>query len=136
PFDDPFVPATQGRASPAPRGPAYTEAQRRQEAHNRVERGTSCWLAGTCSEPNAYRYDAGIAVAVVSALRSEASLAGTSIWVIAERRFVYLQGCVGDAAQAAHAEAIAKAARDVQIVIPALSLPGETPRYPLAAARR
>jgi hypothetical protein len=57
PFNDPFVQATTGRACPAPRGPAYTETQRNQEAHQRVERGTSCWLAGKCSEPNAYRYD-------------------------------------------------------------------------------
>ena len=135
PFNDPFVPATQGRACPMPRGPAYTEAQRNQEAHYRVERGTSCWLAGTCSEPNAYRYDARIAVAVVSALRSEPSLADTSIWVIAERRFVYLQGCVGDTAQAQRAEAIAKAGADVQTVIPSLSLPGEAPRYRVAAPR-
>ena len=56
---------------------------------------------------------------------------GTSIWVIAERRFVYLQGCVADAAQAARAEAIVKAVPDVQLVITSLSLPGEGPRYPV-----
>jgi hypothetical protein len=131
PFNDPFVQATGGRTCPAPRGPAYTEAQRLQEAHYRVERGTSCWLAGQCSEPNAYRYGARIAYATVAAVRSDAGLASSAIWVIAERRFVYLQGCVADAAQAARAEAIAKAVPDVQLVIPALSLPGEAPRYPL-----
>ena len=132
PFDDPFLRATAGRPCPTPRGPAYTEVQRSQEAHYRVERGTSCWLAGHCKEPNAYRYDATIAEAVVAALRGDAALAGTSIWVIAERRFVYLQGCVADAAQAARAEAVAKAVPDVQVVIPALVRPGEAPRYPLA----
>jgi len=132
PFDDPFVQATRGRPCPPPRGPAYTEAQRNQEAHYRVERGTSCWLAGQCKEPNAYRYDRPIADAVVAALRGDTALAGSSIWVIAERRFVYLQGCVADAAQAARAEAVAKAVADVQIVIPALTLPGEAPRYPRA----
>ncbi|WP_280153367.1 BON domain-containing protein [Piscinibacter sp. XHJ-5] len=132
PFNDPFVQATRDRPCPAPRGPAYTEAQRLQEAHYRVERGTSCWLAGQCSEPNAYRYDARIAEAAVAALRGDAAVsAGTSIWVIAERRFVYLQGCIADAAQAARAEAIVKALPDVQLVIPSLSLPGEGPRYPV-----
>jgi len=130
------VQATTGRACATPRGPAYTETQRNQEAHYRVERGTSCWLAGQCSEPNAYRYDARIAEAVVAALRADALLADTALWVIAERRFVYLQGCVRDATQAARAEAIAKAAPDVQVVIAAISVPGQAPRYPLAKARR
>lgn len=135
PFNDPFVRATHGRPCPAPRGPAYTEAQRLQEGHYRVERGTSCWLAGQCSEPNAYRYDSRIAEAAVAALRSDTGLAAaSSIWIIAERRFVHLQGCVADAAQAARAEAVVKALPDVQLVIPSLSLPGEAPRYPRRAS--
>lgn len=131
PFNDPFVQATTSvRACPTPRGPAYTEAELRQEAHYRVERGTSCWLAGRCSEPNAYRYDTGIAKGVVAALRADASLAaGSAIWVIAERRFVTLQGCVANAAQAARAEALARAVADVEVVIPVLAVPGEQPRY-------
>jgi len=129
PFDDPFVQATAGRACPAPRGPAYTQTQRRQETHSRVERGTSCWLAGACSEPNAYRYDARAAEGVVQALRAEPHLADTAIWVIAERRFIYLQGCVGESTQAAHAKALTQAVPDVQLVIPALSLPGEPAGY-------
>jgi hypothetical protein len=136
PFHDPFERATDGRRCDVPRGPAYTEAARRQEAHYRVERGTSCWLAGECREPNAYRYDRPIADAALAALRADASLADSSIWLIAERRFVYLQGCVANAAQAARAEALVRAVPDVQLVIPTLSLPGEAPRYPLAAASR
>jgi len=132
PFNDPFVQATTGRACATPRGPAYTETQRNQEAHYRVERGTSCWLAGKCNEPNAYRYDARIADAVVTALRADAVLSDSALWVIAERRFVYLQGCARDAAQAQRAEALAKAVPDVQVVIPAISVPGQAPRYPLA----
>jgi osmotically-inducible protein OsmY len=110
--------------------------QRNQEAHYRVERGTSCWLAGNCSEPNAYRYDARIADAAVTALRADAALADTALWVISERRFVYLQGCARDAAQAARAEAIAKAIPDVQVVIAAIGVPGQAPRYPLAKPLR
>ncbi len=133
PFNDPFIHATRGRPCPAPRGPAYTETQRNQEAHYRVERGTSCWLAGTCSEPNAYRYDVRIADAVVVALSTDAALTDSSLWVTAERRFVYLHGCVRDAAQAALAEALARGVADVQAVLPSLSATGEVPRYPLAA---
>jgi len=61
-------------------------------------------------------------------------LAGSAIWVIAQRRFVELQGCVADAAQARRAEALVKALPDVQAVLPRLTLPGEAPAYPLAAA--
>lgn len=129
PFHDPFVQATSGRPCPAPLGPAYTETARRAEAHSRIERGTSCWLAGKCAEPNAYRYDAGIARAAVTALRAEHTLAASAIWVTAQRRFVYLEGCVSDAAQAAKAEALVKALPDVQHVIPALALPGERIPY-------
>lgn len=136
PFNDPFIAATSGALScPTPRGPAYTEMELKQEAHYRVERGTSCWLAGRCSEPNAYRYDARIAQAAVAALRAEPALAGTSIWVIAERRFITLQGCVGTREQAARAEEIARAVPDVELVLPWLAVGGEPVRYPVAAAK-
>jgi len=134
PFHDPFVQAISGRPCPPPLGPAYTDAQRRAEAHARIERGTSCWLAGSCSEPNAYRYDARIADAAAAALRADAALAGSTIWVIAQRRFIELQGCVTDAAQAARAQALVQAVPDVQAVWARLAVPGQTPAYPLAAS--
>ena len=133
PFHDPFMPATAGRPCPAPLGPAYTEAARRAESHSRVERGTSCWLAGKCAEPNAYRYDIANAKAAVAALQAESSLAASAIWVTAQRRFIYLEGCVADPAQAAKAEAVVRALPDIDQVIPALALPGE--RTPYARAR-
>ena len=132
PFNDPFLQATVGRPCPTPLGPAYTEAELRVEAHSRIERGTTCWLQGLCAEPNAYRYDAANAIAAVVALRRDPALAGTTIWLTAQRRFIYLEGCVGDAAQAARAEELIKALPDVDRVIPALALPGEKPPYALA----
>jgi hypothetical protein len=132
PFDDPFVQATAGRPCPAPLGPAYTEAGRRAETHSRVERGTSCWLAGKCAEPSAYRYDAANAKAAVAALQADRALATSALWVTAQRRLIYLEGCVADAAQAAKAEALAKATPDIDVVIPALALPGERAPYPRA----
>ena len=134
PFNDPFLQATAGRPCPTPLGPAYTEAELRVEAHSRIERGTTCWLLGLCAEPNAYRYDADNAIAAVVALRREPALAGSTIWLTAQRRFVYLEGCVADAAQAARAEEVVKALADVDRVIPALALPGEKPPYALAGA--
>ena len=134
PFADPFVQATRGRACPVPLGPAYSEAERRVEAHSRAERGTTCWLAGLCAEPNAYRYDAGNAAAAVGALRADAALTTSAIWVTAQRRFVYLEGCVADTAQAVRAETVVKALADVDRVIPALALPGERAPYAVAAS--
>ncbi len=133
PFNDPFVRATSGRPCPPPLGPAYTEATRRGESHSRIERGTSCWLAGKCAEPNAYRYDTANAKAAVAAFQAEGSLASSAIWVTAQRRFIYLEGCVADAAQAAQAEAVARALPDVDQVIPALALPGQ--RLPYTRAK-
>ena len=134
PFNDPFLQATAGRPCPAPLGPAYTEAERRVEAHSRLERGTTCWLAGLCAEPNAYRYDAANASAAAEALRGEPALAGTTLWLTAQRRFIYIEGCVADAAQAARAEELVKALADVDRVIPALALPGEKTPYAVAGA--
>ena len=134
PFNDPFLQATAGGPCPAPRGPAYTETELRVEAHSRIERGTTCWLQGLCAEPNAYRYDAANATAAVVALRREPALAGTTIWLTAQRRFIYLEGCVADTAQAMRAEALVKGLADVDRVIPALALPGEKPPYALAGA--
>ncbi|TMH07868.1 MAG: BON domain-containing protein [Betaproteobacteria bacterium] len=133
PFNDPFERATSATAAcPVPRGPAYSESQMRAEAHSRIERGTTCWLSGLCSEPNAYRYDARVAQGVVAALRGDAELdRAASIWVIVQRRIVYLQGCVASPQQARRAEAIAAAVPEVERVIPSLSAPGEAPLYPL-----
>ena len=144
PFNDPFIVATSGgRTCPVPLGPAYTEAQVREQSHHRAERGTTCWLEGRCAEPNAYRGDARIAQAVAEALRAEAALADTRIWVTVERAFVSLEGCVNDPAQAQLAEDITKRTDGVQLVLPMLSRPGEPPRYrravpsaPRAAAGR
>jgi hypothetical protein len=131
PFNDPFIAATSGgRACPVPLGPAYTEAQVREQSHHRAERGTTCWLEGRCAEPNAYRGDARIAQAVATALQADRTLADTRIWVTVERSFVTLEGCVNDAAQAQRAEEIAKRIEGVHLVVPMVSTPGEPPRYP------
>ena len=122
PFNDPFLQATAGRPCPAPLGPAYTEAERRVEAHSRVERGTTCWLAGLCAEPNAYRYDAANAIAA------------TTYSLTPHRRLTYFFGAAADAAAAFAAEALVKALADVDRVIPALALPGEKPPYAVAGA--
>jgi hypothetical protein len=99
-FDDPFTQATNGMpACPVPEGPLLTEAEMRREGHHRIERGTTCWLAKQCEQPNAYAHDARINAAVVQQLAGDDRWRNTSLWVITQRRFVFLQGCVRSAAQ-------------------------------------
>jgi hypothetical protein len=65
-FDDPFVVVTEGLAGcPPAEGPLLTEDQIRAEAHDRAQRGTSCWLAGRCRLHNAYLFDKEIIPRVV-----------------------------------------------------------------------
>jgi hypothetical protein len=120
-FDDPFIEVTtEGPACPLPRGPWMTEAEQKREAHGRIERGTSCWLAGDCKEPNAYRYDKPIAEAVAQRFAdpgARRAFAGTHVWITVQRRFVYLEGCVRDAAQAVALEALARQVPEVQYAV-------------------
>lgn len=106
-FGDPFEPLSADIAGCAePLGPRISAAEARLQAHHRAERGTTCWLSGECSEPNAYRYDARIAA--VPALHP------SSLWLTVQGRVVYLEGCVAAADQGAALEAAARAVPDVQ----------------------
>ena len=120
-YNDPFIQVTTGIAAcPQPRGPFMTEREAQMEAHPRIERGTSCFMAGTCTEPNAYRYDQRIAKAagdaVAKAVQREPALARSSVWLTVQRRFVFVQGCVADRSQIARWEALIKAVPEVQYV--------------------
>lgn len=134
-FDDPFMPLSQAVADcPEPRGPRLTEAEARVQAHHRAERGTTCWLRGECSEPNAYRYDAGIAAAVRARLAdAPALLEGTSLWLTVQGRVVYLEGCSADPQRAGALEA---ALRPVPGVLQVLALlwDGRSPAPPYRLA--
>ncbi|HTH60726.1 MAG TPA: BON domain-containing protein [Paraburkholderia sp.] len=95
-YGDPFfaLSAAAGPACPTPLGPRMSREEADSDAHYRVERGTSCWLAHRCSKPNSYMYDADIAKAIRKQLHDAPMLAGTSLWVTVQRRFVYVDGCV------------------------------------------
>jgi len=114
-FDDPFEAVSHDIADcPEPRGPRITAAEARVQAHHRAERGTTCWLKGECSEPNAFRYDAGIAAALRERLQGAAALNPSSLWVTVQGRVVYFEGCVERADQGAQLEALARGLPDVQ----------------------
>jgi hypothetical protein len=130
-FDDPFFQVSSGLPDCAvPLGPLLTDEEQRREAHYRVERGTSCWLAGTCSESNSYRYDKRLADPVALALKAVPGLERSSVWVTIQRRWVFLEGCVTSAEQAAQLEQAARTVPDVEAVVPALDVGAvKKPRY-------
>lgn len=97
--NDPFLHVSDAIAGcPAPRGPFETQQEWLDEAHYRIERGNSCWIAGRCRLPNSYDYDREIADSVtrrLNALNAQLQWRDkTSLWLTLQRRFVYVDGCV------------------------------------------
>ena len=114
---DPFGQATDGFAScPTVGPPVLTEQEMRVQAHGRVERGTSCCLAGTCECGGAYKRDPEINDRVIAAIRGDRQFRDTSVWVTTMRKFVTLQGCVRSGAQKRALERVVKRQPDVAIV--------------------
>ncbi len=133
-FDDPFFQVRSGVPDcPAPLGPLLPQSKRNTEAHYRVERGTSCWLAGECAQPNAYWYDAGIGKAAAKAFADSPDFGDTSLWLTVQRRFVTVEGCISRPEQARQIEALIQPLPDVERVIVQVAQPGEAkPPYALA----
>ena len=114
---DPFAQATDGYvACPEAKPPLLTEQEMRTTAHQRVERGTSCCLAGTCECGGAYKRDPEINDRVVAAIRADKRFRDTSVWVTTTRKFVTLQGCVRTTAQRHALERLVRRQPDVAIV--------------------
>jgi hypothetical protein len=117
-FNDPFFQARNGMpACPVPLGPLLTEAQMKAESHSRIERGTSCWIAGQCKQPNAYLYDATIAEEARQRFAATTSFADTSIWITVKRRFVWVEGCVADPNEAVSLKSLVQSIPDVEQVL-------------------
>ncbi len=133
-FDDPFFQLSSGlRGCPVPEGPLYTADERRSQMHARLERGTSCWLEGKCSDSNAYRYDKKIAPKVQAALGAVPGVKRASVWVVVQRRWVYLQGCVPSRALALRLKQAALGVPDVELVVDDLMI-GTRGKPPYALA--
>jgi hypothetical protein len=114
---DPFVEATDGFAAcPVVKPPVLNEQEMRVQAHGRVERGTSCCLAGTCECGGAYKHDPEINDRIAAVIRGDKRFRDTSVWVTTTRKFVTLQGCVRSAAQSKALERLVKRQPDVAIV--------------------
>ncbi|AIY39270.1 hypothetical protein LT85_0110 [Collimonas arenae] len=134
-FNDPFIQVRNAVPDcPLPLGPLVSEEEARKESHWRTERGTSCWLAGQCSKPNSYLYDAPIAHAVQAHFSNDPAFARSSLWLTFQRRFVWVEGCSADPAiNAAALEAFIRVETDVERVIVNVRMPGQGKApYPLA----
>lgn len=97
--NDPFFQVSQAVGGcPVPLGPLETEAQWLREGHWRIERGNSCWWEGRCRLSNGYLYDKEIEEAVRRRLNNIEPATHwreqTSLWLVLQRRFIYVQGCV------------------------------------------
>jgi BON domain len=133
-FNDPFVQITSALPScPEPRPPGVTEQEARDQAHDRSQRGVSCWLDGRCRLHNAYLYDAEIIPRVHKAIGADGRLRDTSIWALGQRRHVWLQGCVSSQDQSTRAEALARGLDDVEGVVNQLMV-GTAGQPPYVAA--
>jgi BON domain-containing protein len=123
PFGDPFLEVTNGiRNCPQAKAPAMTEAQMQAEAHARVERGTRCFFEGKCRLANSYQYDKEIIPRVRKAIGVDGHFKDTSVWVLGQRRWVFLQGCVRSKAQSQALEKLVRGVDDVERVVNQLAV--------------
>lgn len=122
-FEDPFLQVTNAiEFCPEPEGPKVTQAQVREEAHGRTQRGTSCFQSGRCRLPSAYLYDKEIIPRVKKALLADGRFSDTSVWVEGQRRWVWLKGCVNNLEQALSIEQVVRDIDDVEVVINQLTV--------------
>jgi hypothetical protein len=132
---DPFFQISQAVSScPVPLGPFQTQAEWLAESHYRIERGNSCWWEGRCRLPNGYLYDKEIAESVERRLASIEPVmrwkTNTTLWIMLQRRFIYVQGCVarGFDKQKFLAE-LAKTADVERVIDETTSHPESSPPY-------
>jgi BON domain len=118
-FEDPFFQVTQAVADcPLPAGPFVDERGRREQAHRRAEKGTTCWLVGECDRPKAYAYDEDIAASIKQAFAGGNAFAtNTTLWITVQGRVVYVEGCVRDASAEHQIEALMRSLPHVQQAI-------------------
>jgi diadenosine tetraphosphatase ApaH/serine/threonine PP2A family protein phosphatase len=134
-FETPFGQALDGAPyCPPPEGPLLTESEMRAQAHGRIERGTSCWLAKKCEDSNVFRRDPEIQSRVIAALRTEPKFAASSVWVTTERRWITLQGCLASAQLRTPLLEMVKNVNGVEIVFDELVVGRAKPRWKVDAA--
>ncbi len=137
-YNDPFTQVTSALADcPVPEGPLITLDDMRAQAHGRIDRGTTCFRSGRCRLPNAYLYDREIIPRVSKYIAQDERFADASIWIMGQRRWVYLMGCVASEQQSDALERAVRGVDDVEAVINELMVgTAGTPRYRVLAPAR
>ena len=137
-YNDPFVQATSALPGcPVPEGPLISHAEMQAQAHGRVDRGTTCFRSGRCRLPNSYLYDKELVPRVRQFIAQDDRFADSSVWVLGQRRWIYLQGCVASESQREALERAVRGIDDVEAVIDELMVgPSGTPRYRVAEPPR
>lgn len=137
-FDDPFFQVRAGAMPcPTPLGPLLTETEKIAESHSRIERGASCWLAGTCAEPNAYLYDKAIAKSIQDRFDTSAAFKDASLWIAVKRKFAWIEGCVTRAEHAAALETFLATVPDLErVLVNVRSDPRAKPPYEIRPSER
>jgi hypothetical protein len=129
-YNDPFVQATSGYTRcPQASGPLLTQQEMRQQAHVRIERGTSCALEGRCEPGGAYKRDPQVNERVRQALAGSPWLRNTSLWVTTQAGYVTLEGCVRNGRQQRRLRALVEGQQGVRYVIDGttIGLPAKRP---------
>jgi hypothetical protein len=137
-FGDPFRQVTSAlRGCPVAEEPLITLDEMRSQSHGRVDRGTTCFRSGRCRLPNAYAYDKEIIPRVAQFIKQDDRFANTSIWILGQRRWVFLKGCVASEEQSDALERAVRGIDDVEAVINELMIgTAGTPRYATAPPAR
>jgi BON domain len=136
-WSDPFVNVTSAFAAcPVPAGPLFTAEEALADSHWRAQRGVSCFLSGRCRLANAYLYDREIIPRVKQFLLADGRFEQSSIWVMGQRRWVWLMGCVGSESDRVTLEVLVRNIDDVEAVINELMIgTADRPSYEAVSSK-
>jgi hypothetical protein len=127
PFNDPFIQLTRGLPGCATAiAPRYTREEFAQLNHERTQRGVSCWLAGRCRLMNSYAYDTEIAERVQRAVNARSGFDDATVWVLGQRRHIWLKGCVRSEQQGRELARVIRQIDDVEGVFLELNVGANT----------
>ena len=117
-FGDPFFQVRNAVPDcPVPLGPLTDGTEMTTQMHTRLERGTRCYLEGRCARPNSYLYDKDIADGVRDRFAATRAFRDASLWVLAQRRIVWIEGCVASGYVAGHLERLVRDVPDIELVV-------------------
>jgi hypothetical protein len=130
-WSDPFLNVTDELPDcPVPAGPLFSPEEVRADSHWRAQRGVSCYLSGRCRLSNSYLYDKEIIPRVKQFILADGRFDNSSIWVMGQRRWVWLMGCVASDSDRQTLELLVKNIDDVEAVVNQLMVgAGGKPEY-------